>query len=145
MAAHVPRWKDHPFKRFIPKDGQVPSMEDWQTWTISAVSKLDVMEELWFKDFAESLTIEDEEFHELGNHPTADVLTSTVFKKEVVTQAVAHGYQSWTAAQNVNPTNAANVLVNYVEIIARLKAILSQLSDTCAETFETVFVTELEV
>ena len=83
MAAHMPRWKDHAFRKFAPKDGQVPTMEDWRTWTISSVSKLDAMEELWFKDFSESLTIEDEEFHQLMNHQTPDNLTSAVSRKRL--------------------------------------------------------------
>ena len=107
-----------------------------------AIDKLNAMNEGWFKDAAESLIIIDDEFHNLVAHPAVDNVTSVAFKKKVIELALAHGWESVIAANNVLPTSPAHVPLNYAKIIVSLKGIQSQLSDTCAETFETMFVIE---
>mmetsp|Transcript_54986 Transcript_54986/g.112326 ORF Transcript_54986/g.112326 Transcript_54986/m.112326 type:complete len:407 (-) Transcript_54986:130-1350(-) len=138
------RWKDNTLRKFEPKDGLLATMEDWRTWTISTLDKLDAMEDAWFVDASESLILEDEQFHFLVAHPAADVTNppDNAFKTAVVNLAVLHGIRFPTAADNTNPTQGAKLQRNFTNIISRLKAIQSQLSDSCSETMETIFIEE---
>ena len=144
MAA--PRWKDNAFKKFVPKDGTLPTKEEWRTWGIQVNNKLEAMGDEWFVDAAEALTLVEDEFHQLIAHPVPDVFLPTpnaAFKVAVVNIAVLHGILFPVAADNVNPTApVAKLNSNYANIIARVKAINSQLSDTCSEAMETIFLTE---
>jgi hypothetical protein len=57
----------------------------------------------WFITAADSLVLENEEFHELVAHPTVDVLTSTAFKKAVVILCSNAGYKSVDPALHASP------------------------------------------
>eukprot|EP00961_Rhodomonas_salina_P239665 3237420-Rhodomonas_salina.1 len=55
---------------------------------------------------------------------------------------VAHYFVFPIDTYNINPSSDAKFLRNYNVIIKVLKAIQLQLSDSCAETFESIFTTE---
>eukprot|EP00961_Rhodomonas_salina_P065128 876154-Rhodomonas_salina.1 len=55
---------------------------------------------------------------------------------------VAHCFVLPIDADNINPSLDAKFLLNYNVIIKVLKAIQSQLLDSCAETFESIFTME---
>jgi len=105
------------------------------------------MNEAWFVDAAESLTLVDDEFHFLVAHPVPDVISppDNAFKTAVVNLAVLHGIRFPTAADNVNPATGAKLQRNFDNIVSRLKAIQSQLSDACSKTMETIFVQEQRI
>ena len=135
-------WKENRFKEFIPKDGILATAEEWRSWTIASLDKLDAVGDAWFVAAADSLTIEDDSFHQLVNHPMQDDLNSIEFQVAVVELAVTHGCVFSTTADNTQPTTGPRLGRNYKDIIKRLKAIQSQLSDLCAKTMETCFTLE---
>eukprot|EP00961_Rhodomonas_salina_P278988 3768881-Rhodomonas_salina.1 len=55
---------------------------------------------------------------------------------------VNHGLVFPVAADNANPASAAKYQCNFDYIVKSLKAIQSQISDSCSETMETIFVRE---
>ena len=140
-AADTPRWKENQLKIFEVKD-VIPVLSDWKTWTISTLAKMDAMDELWFPSASESLVFVDDEFHNIVAHQAIDNVTTIPFKKAVVTLAASHGYLSPVAADNTNPASDAHYARNYANIVKRLKAIHSQLSDSCGAAFETMFEEE---
>ena len=135
-------WKENKFKEFTPKDGILATAEEWRSWMIASLDKLDAVGDAWFVAAADSLTIEDDLFHQLVNHPMQDDLNSIEFQVAVVELAVTHGCVFSTTADNTQPTTGPRLGRNYKDIIKRLKAIQSQLSDSCAKTMETCFTLE---
>ena len=135
-------WKENKFKEFIPKDGILATAEEWRTWTIASLDKLDAVGDAWFVAAAESLVIEDDVFQQIVNHPVPDVLNSNEFRTAVVNLAVFHGCVFAVAADNTNPTTGVKLGRNYNDIVKRMKAIQSQLSNSCADTMETCFTIE---
>eukprot|EP00961_Rhodomonas_salina_P042608 572788-Rhodomonas_salina.1 len=93
----------------------------------------------WFMKAAMALLFEDEEFHQLVNHPTLDVLTSAPFKKAVVTFVHGHGF----AFATNTPAAPATYDSNYEIVLDTLSSIQSQLSDACAATMEQSFTEEM--
>ena len=140
--ASAPRWRDNSFRKFDPSDGVLATREDWTTWTLSSGDKLDAMDCEFFIPAAEALSLVNDKFDYFVNHPNPDVFTTPQFKKAVITYMVAHGFVFPIDADNINPSSDAKFLRNYNVIIKVLKAIQSQLSDSCAETFESIFTTE---
>ena len=144
MAA-APRWKDNAFSKLKSaeqakdKSSSIPpTKEDWRTWTLQAYDKLDAMDEEWFTSASDSLVFIDNTFPEIVAHPALDVTRppDNAFKTAVVTYSVLHGIVFPVAADNVNPTTGVRLDRNYANIIARLKAIQSQLSDSCSRSIE---------
>ena len=89
------------------KSSTVPlTKEQWRTWLIQANDKLDAMEEAWFESASMSLVFVDETFHEIVAHPALDVSNppDAAFKTAIVNLAFLHGFKSFTAADNVNPS-----------------------------------------
>ena len=135
-------WKENKLKEFIARDGILATAEEWRSWTIPTIDKLDAVGDAWFLPAAESLIIEDDVFHELVNHPAPDALGSDEFKVAVVALAINNGCTFNAAADNVNPLTGAKLTRNYNDVMKRLKAIQSQLSGACATTLETCFTAE---
>eukprot|EP00961_Rhodomonas_salina_P296335 3936255-Rhodomonas_salina.2 len=100
------------------------------------------MESSGFIDAADTLILEDDEFHQLLNHPVLDNTASAAFKQHVVTLCVNHGLVFPVAADNANPASPAKFLRNYNYIVKSLKSIQSQISDACSTTMEIIFVRE---
>ena len=84
-------WKENKLKEFIPKNGIIATAEEWRTWTIASLDKLDAVGDAWFVAAADSLIIENDSFHQIVNHPVPDVLNSNEFKTAVVNLAVNNG------------------------------------------------------
>eukprot|EP00961_Rhodomonas_salina_P152472 2052239-Rhodomonas_salina.1 len=145
MAA-APQWRDNSFSKFDPSDCVLETQEDWTAWTLSSGNKLNTMDCEFFILAAEALWLVNDKFDYFVNHPNPDVFTTPQFKKValVITYMVAHCFVSPIAADNINPSADTKFPRNYNVIIKVqvLKVIQSQLSDSCAETFESIFTTE---
>eukprot|EP00961_Rhodomonas_salina_P080034 1075958-Rhodomonas_salina.1 len=96
----------------------------------------------FFIPAAEALLLVNNKFDYFVNHPNPDVFTNPQFKKAVITYMVAHGFVFRIDADHINPSSDAKFLCNYKVIIKVLKVMQLQLSDSCAETFESIFTTE---
>eukprot|EP00961_Rhodomonas_salina_P290399 3924049-Rhodomonas_salina.1 len=66
----TPRWKENQLSKFEPSDGVFVTREDWTT--LSTTDKFDAMEEDWFIEAAENLSLVNDKFDYLLAHPTPD-------------------------------------------------------------------------
>eukprot|EP00961_Rhodomonas_salina_P277606 3751561-Rhodomonas_salina.1 len=140
----TPRWKpeENQLCKFEPSDGVFVTREDWTTWTLSTTDKFDSMEEDWFIESAENLSMVNDKFDYLVAHPTPDVLTSADFQKHVITYFVAHCLEFPVAVDNINPASDGKYIRIYAQLQKSLCSIQSQLSDSCAVTMESIFTEE---
>ena len=117
--ALAPRWKDNALLKFIPAS-DIPTFEEWRTWGISTLDKMEAMNEEWFVDAAESLTLVDDEFQQLVAHPALDVVSPApdqLFKTAVVDLAVLKGFKSPVAQDNINPNTGVRLDRKYDNIV----------------------------
>eukprot|EP00961_Rhodomonas_salina_P101628 1367200-Rhodomonas_salina.1 len=83
------------------------------------------MEEDWFIESVENLSLVNDKFDYLVAHPTPDVLTSADFQKRMITYFVAHCLVFPIAADNINPASDGKYIRIYAQLQKRLRSIQS--------------------